>query len=185
MGTFVLSVSDPSRAVAVGTAVDALFKNSANQTKTETEAAFRASFVSLSGNLALLLNGIALAAVFTILLVTANTMGMAVRERRNEIGVLKTLGFGSWLVMGLILVESVFLGVLGGGLGLVLGSIAIKVLPKLPAVGDAVAQFPNLGLSSTVAALGLGIALLVGLGAGIVPALAAYRAKITDSLRAV
>ncbi len=88
------------------------------QTKTETEAAFRAGFVSLAGNLAVLLNGIGLAVTFTILLVTANTMSMAVRERRTEIAVLKTLGFGSGLVMALILAEAVLLGILGGGVGL-------------------------------------------------------------------
>jgi len=185
VGTFIESIEDPSRAGAVSKAVDALFKNSDSRTKTDTEAAFRASFVSLSGNLALLLNGIGLAVIFTILLVTANTMSMAVRERRNEIGVLKTLGFGRRLVMGLILVEALGLGVLGGALGLLLGSLMIKVLPRVPQIGDAVARFPNLGLSPAVAALGFGIAVLIGLLAGLAPALAAYRSKITDNLRTV
>ena len=69
-------------------------RTATRQTKTETEGAFLAGFISLIGNLALLLNGIGLAVTFTILLVTANTMSMAVRERRTEIAVLKTLGFG-------------------------------------------------------------------------------------------
>jgi putative ABC transport system permease protein len=185
VGTFIESIDDPSRAGAVSKDIDALFKNSDNRTRTETEAAFRASFLSLSGNLALLLNGIGLAVIFTILLVTANTMSMAVRERRNEIGVLKTLGFGRRLVMGLILVEALGLGVLGGALGLLLGSLMIKVLPRLPQIGDAVARFPNLGLSPAVAVLGFVIALLIGFLAGFVPALAAYRSRITDNLRTV
>ncbi len=185
VGTFIESIGDPSQAGAVSKGIDALFKNSDSRTKTETEAAFRASFVSLSGNLALLLNGIGLAVIFTILLVTANTMSMAVRERRNEIGVLKTLGFGRRLVMGLILGEALGLGVLGGALGLLLGSLMIRVLPRIPQIGDAVARFPNLGLSPAVAALGFGIALLIGLLAGFVPALAAYRSRITDNLRTV
>jgi len=185
VGTFIESIDDPSQAGAVSKAIDSLFKNSDSRTKTETEAAFRASFVSLSGNLALLLNGIGLAVIFTILLVTANTMSMAVRERRNEIGVLKTLGFGRRLVMGLILMEALALGILGGAVGLLLGSLMIKVLPRVPQIGDAVARFPNLGLSPAVAGLGFGIALLIGLLAGFVPALAAYRSKITDNLRTV
>src|SRR5262249_42655780 len=134
VGTFVVSVDDPGRAGAVSKAIDALFKNSEFRTKTETEDAFRASFVSLSGNLALLLNASGVAVTFTILLVTANTMSMAVRERRGEIGVLKTLGFGSRLVMGLILLESMTLGVVAGGLGLVLGTLMIRVLPRLPGI---------------------------------------------------
>jgi putative ABC transport system permease protein len=165
--------------------IDALFENSDAQTKTETEAAFRASFASMAGNLAMLLNGIGLAVTFTILLVTANTMSMAVRERRTEIGVLKTLGFGSTLVMGLILIESLVLGVLGGAVGLFLGRMMIGVLPYVPMVGDAVRAFPNLGLSPRVAGLGFGMAILLGLLAGFVPALLAYRSKITDSLRTV
>jgi len=185
VGNFIESIDDPSQAGAVSKAIDTLFKNSDSRTKTETEAAFRASFLSLSGNLALLLNGIGLAVIFTILLVTGNTMSMAVRERRNEIGVLKTLGFGRRLVMGLILVEALALGILGGAVGLLFGSLMIKVLPRLPQIGDAVARFPNLGLSPAVAGLGFGIALLIGLLAGFVPALAAYRSKITDNLRTV
>jgi putative ABC transport system permease protein len=185
IGTFNVSVDDADKAGVVSKSIDALFKNSESQTKTETEAAFRASFVSMSGNLALLLNGIALAVIFTILLVTANTMSMAVRERRNEIGVLKTLGFGSRLVMLLILTESLVLGLLGGGAGLLLGSFMIRILPKLPGIGDVVAQFPQLGLSPTVTALAFGIALFIGLAAGFVPALLAYRSKITESLRTV
>ena len=184
-GTFNVEISDPEQAGAVARAIDSLFENSDRQTKTETEAAFRASFASLSGNLALLLNGIGIAVTFTILLVTANTMSMAVRERRTEIAVLKTLGFGSRLVMGLVLFESLVLGLLGGAVGLGLGAVMIKALPRLPFIGDAVRQFPNLGLSPQVAALGFAIALFIGLAAGLVPALSAYRARITEALRTV
>jgi putative ABC transport system permease protein len=184
-GTFNVAIDDPARASAVAKAIDALFENSERQTKTETEAAFRAGFVSLSGNLALLLNGIGLAVSFTILLVTANTMSMAVRERRREIGVLKTLGFDSRLVMALILAEALVLGVLGGAVGLGLGAVMIRVLPSLPAIGDAVRAFPNLGLRPEIAALGFGIALVIGLLAGLLPAFTAYRARITEALRTV
>ena len=185
VGTFNVEIDDPNQAGAISRKIDALFENSEAQTKTETEAAFRASFVSMAGNLALLLNGIGLAVTFTILLVTANTMSMAVRERRTEIGVLKTLGFKSPLVMGLILVESLVLGVLGGAVGLFLGRGMIGILPRLPMIGDAVRAFPNLGLSPRVAGLGFGMAILIGLVAGFVPGLLAYRSKITESLRTV
>ncbi len=184
-GTFNVEIQDPGAAGSVSRAIDELFENSDRQTKTETEAAFRAGFVSLSGNLALLLNGIGLAVTFTILLVTANTMSMAVRERRREIAVLKTLGFGSRLVMLLVLAEAAVLGVLGGGAGLALGAVMIRVLPKVPFIGDAVRAFPNLGLRPEIAGLGFAIALVIGLGAGLLPALSAYRARITEALRTV
>ena len=107
---YTVEIDDPSQAGAVSKAIDAQFENSDAQTHTETEQAFRAGFIAMAGNLALLLNGIGLAVSFTILLVTANTMSMAVRERRTEIAVLKTLGFPSAHVMGLVVAEAVALG---------------------------------------------------------------------------
>jgi putative ABC transport system permease protein len=184
-GTYVILIDDPARAAEVGRAIDLLFENSDAQTHTETEAAFRAGFVSLAGNLALLLNGIALAVLFTILLITANTMGMAVRERRMEIAVLKTLGFPARLVLALVLGESVLIGAIGGVLGILLGAWMIGVLPHLPIIGDAVRGFPNLYLSPDLALLGLGIALIIGAAAGLPPAIMAARARVTEILRPV
>jgi putative ABC transport system permease protein len=176
-------IEDPSQAGAISKTIDDMFENADPSTRTETEAAFRAGFVSMAGNLAVLLRSIGLAVCFTILLVTANTMSMAVRDRQTEIAVLKTLGFPSRLVMGLVLGEGLALGALGGGLGLLLSRLAIKALPKVPMIGDAVAGFPNLGLTPGVAALGLGLAMLLGFFAGLVPALGAYRSRIADTLR--
>ncbi len=185
VGTFTEVIDDPSNAGRISKAIDAEFENSDTQTKTETEQQFRAGFIGMAGNLALLLNGIGLAVAFTILLVTANTMSIAVRERQQEIGVLKTLGFPSGLVMALILIEALLLGVMGGALGLLFAGGAIHALPSVPYIGDVVRQFPGLGLSPKIVSYGLGVALLLGLLAGFVPALLAYRARITDVLRQV
>jgi putative ABC transport system permease protein len=182
-GLYSVQIDDPNRAGEISKKIDAMFENSDVQTRTETEAAFRAGFVAMAGNLALLLRGIGLAVTFTILLVTANTMSMAVRERRNEIAVLKTLGFSSGLVMSLILAEAVALAILGGGIGVVLSRGAIQALPGVPFIGDVVRGFPDFGLQPRIVAMGLSGALLLGLLAGFVPALLAYRARITDMLR--
>jgi putative ABC transport system permease protein len=186
IGTLTELIDDPKNAGRISKAIDAEFENSDVQTKTETEQQFRASFIAMAGNLALLLNGIGLAVAFTILLVTANTMSIAVRERQQEIGVLKTLGYPSGLVMALILIEALLLGVMGGILGLGFASLMIQALPNVPfGVGDVVRQFPGLGLSPKIVSYGLGTALLLGLLAGLVPALLAYRARITEVLRQV
>ena len=185
IGTLTLLIDDPKNAGRISKAIDAEFENSDTQTKTETEQAFRASFIAMAGNLALLLNGIGLAVAFTILLVTANTMSIAVRERQQEIGVLKTLGFPSGLVMALVLIEALLLGLMGGALGLFFAAGAIHALPNVPFIGDVVRQFPGLGLSPKIVSYGLGAALLLGLLAGLVPALLAYRARITEVLRQV
>lgn len=105
VATYRVEIPEPRQTGTISQAIDSLFENSATQTHTETEAQYRASLGVLGGNLILLLNGIAMTVMFTILLVTANTMSMAIRERRTEIGVLKTLGFGRGLVMSLILGE--------------------------------------------------------------------------------
>jgi putative ABC transport system permease protein len=186
-GTYTIEINDPEQAGVVSKAVDTLFENSDAQTHTETEQAFAASFIAMAGNLALLLNTIGLAVAFTILLVTANTMSMAVRERRTEIAVLKTLGFGSARVMGLIVAEALLLGALGGGLGILASRGIIFLLTSAPGIKDMLA---GMGLSSLtlpmpVAALGFAVALLLGLLAGFVPAYSAYRSKITDMLRTV
>jgi putative ABC transport system permease protein len=186
-GSYWVEIDDPDQAGTVSKAVDALFENSDAQTHTETEKAFAAGFISMAGNLALLLNGIGLAVSFTILLVTANTMSMAVRERRTEIAVLKTLGFSSARVMGLVVAEAVLLGVLGGALGIGGSQGIMWVLTHAPGIKDALAGIglSELNLQPVVAALGFGVALGLGFAAGFVPALNAYRARITDMLRTV
>ena len=122
---------------------------------------------------------------FTILLVTANTMSIAVRERQQEIAVLKTLGYTSGLVMLLVLGEALLIGLMGGLLGVVISVAILRLLPRVPVLGDIVANFPNFGLSVQTLAIGIGFALLLGLAAGLFPALMAYRAKIVDALRQV
>ncbi len=184
-GFLVVEVDDPRRAAAVSTAIDRTFEDSERQTRTETESAFRSGMVSMAGNLSRLLNVIGIAVVFTILLVTANTMSMAVRERRKGIAVLKTLGYQSGLVMSLVVAEALVVGSLGGGLGILLGYLAIKALPGVPVIGWAVQQFPSLGLSPAVGLAGFALALGLCLVAGSIPAFTACRAKVTDLLRTV
>ena len=187
VGTYMVEIEDGSKAASVGKAIDALFENSSATSITETEQAFKASFIAMAGNLAFLLNGIGLAVAFTILLVTANTMSMAVRERRTEIGVLKTLGFSSAHVMGFVVGEALLLGILGGALGVFGSQGLLYVVSHAPGVSEILAGIglTGLELKPAVAALGFFIAVTLGLFAGLVPAISAYRAKITDILRTV
>ena len=182
-GTFYVKVTNPDQAATIGQTIDANFENSDVQTKTEAEGAFLASFIALTGNLVTLLNSIGLAVAFTILLVTANTMSMAVRERQKEIAVLKTLGFSSSLVMSLILTEALALGVLGGGLGILIAQGLVANLANLPFMGLALGNFPSLTVSPIVASLTFIAAVSLALLAGLVPAIGAYRARITEMLR--
>jgi putative ABC transport system permease protein len=186
-GSYTVEIDNPDQAGTVSKAIDAQFENTDAQTHTETEQAFAASFIAMAGNLAFLLNSIALAVSFTILLVTANTMSMAVRERRTEIAVLKTLGFSSGRVMGLIVAEALFLGALGGAVGIGGSRLLLWVLTVMPVIKDMLAGMglSEMNLQPAVAASGFAVALLLGLLAGFVPAYNAYRSRITDMLRTV
>lgn len=184
VGTFMVQITDAERAADIAKIIDDTFENSDVQTKTESEGAFIQGFNELAGNLVLLLNAIGLAVGFTVLIVTANTMSMAVRERRNEIAVLKTLGFSSGRVMGLILAEALILATTAGALGVGLASAIVSNLAKVPILGAIVGNFPPLVLSPQLAAIMFSSAMLLGLAAGFLPAWTAYRAKIVDTLRA-
>lgn len=181
--TFLVEIDDPERSAEIAAAIDALFEDSGDQTITETERAFASDFMSMAGDLGVLVNGIGLAVCFTILLVTANTMSMAARERRTEIAVLKTIGFTSGQVMGLVLAEALLIGLLGGGLGV--GAAQAVLWAVNSQARGTWFGFAGMELRPAVALFSLGVALGLGLAAGFVPAWGAYRARVTDMLRGV
>lgn len=181
VATYNLQLANPDQAAGIAKAVDRAFENSDTQTKTETEAQFLASFLALVGDLGLILNSIGLAVAFTILLVTANTMSMAIRERRREIAVLKTLGYSSALVLALILGEALVIGLLGSALGVLLAQGLISNLSSVPGLQG----FGSLALPASLAVAMFGFGALIGLVSGVAPAVGAYRANITSMLRQV
>src|SRR2546422_10664635 len=103
-----------------------MFENSSYATRTETERAFQAGFVSMYGNVPFLSGVIGLAVVFAILMVAANTMMMAARERTAEIGVMKTLGFEDGTIFGIVLAEAAVITLGGGILGALLAKWVIE-----------------------------------------------------------
>ncbi len=116
-GSFSVKVNAAEDVPRVMDAIDRMFRNTDAETKTETEQAFNLSFVSMLGNIKLLLTAISAAVVFTILLVAGNTMAMSIRERTGEVGVLKTLGFRRNTILLLLVGESLAIASLGGVLG--------------------------------------------------------------------
>jgi putative ABC transport system permease protein len=184
VGTFMVQIADMSQSATTAKLIDDTFENSDVQTKTETEGAFIEGFNALAGNLVLLLNAIGLAVGFTVLIVTANTMSMAVRERKNEIAVLKTLGFSSARVMALVLTEALILATTAGALGIGLANTLVANLTKIPVLGAMLGNFPPLVVSPQLGAVMFASTMLLGVAAGFLPAWTAYRAKIVDTLRA-
>jgi putative ABC transport system permease protein len=176
-GWYVVRVADVNQADRVAKAIDALSANSANETKTMTEAAATASWMKQMADIGLIVGSIMGAVFFTLLLLTGNTMAQAVRERIPELAVLKTIGFKDRSVLGLVLAESVLLVLIGGVLGLGLAGV---LGPIVGAASGGVINLPRIGFSSWM--LGLGLMIAIGLLVGALPALRAMRLNIVDAL---
>ena len=180
VGTFYVMLDSPESGGRVAEAIDAQFRNAAAQTKTESEQAFVVGFLSFLGNVKMLLIGISAAVMFTILLVSANTMAMSVRERVREVGVLKTLGFTPALVLSLILGEAALISVSGGAIGYLISMSLANAIRKSP-FGGFVPHIEPFQLSVALACIG--VAGFIGLLSSLVPALGASRTSIVNALR--
>jgi putative ABC transport system permease protein len=177
VGWYVIKVADPERSVEVARAIDAAFANSPYETKTSTEKAFAKSFADQIGNIGAIAVAIASMVFFAMLLVAGNTMAQAVRERTNELAVLKTVGFTDGKVLGLVLAESCTLAVVGGGVGL---AAAWLFTQRGDPTGGLLAVFY---LPGADLALGVAFVLLLGLVTGLLPGVQAMRLQIVDALR--
>jgi putative ABC transport system permease protein len=180
VGWYVLELSDPSHAGTVTQAVDAMFANSGASTRTETERAFQAGFVSMYGNVPFLIGVIGLAVVFAILLVAANTMMMATRERVTEHAVMKTLGFEDGTIFRMVMIEAALIMLVGGLGGALLAKFAIE-----GSAFNAGGFLPPMTVSWATVTAGIAIAVLMGVVSGLVPAWQASRLRIVDALRRV
>ena len=176
VGWFLVQVEDPDRADEVAKAVDALFANSTNETKTQTEKAFAQGFARQFGDIGLIVTSILGAVFFTILVLTGNTMAQAVRERIPELAILKTLGFSDRAVLGLVMAEALLLIVLGGLLGLALAAVAISAVQAI------LAGIGVQGVSLSVVLMGMAIMVALGLCVGLPPAIRAMRLRVVDAL---
>jgi putative ABC transport system permease protein len=175
---YVFTIADPDRAPQIAAKIDANFANSPSETKTNTEKAFVSDWAKQVGDIGQIMVGIVGMAMFTILLVSGNTMAQAIRERTNELAVLKTLGFSEGRILWMVLMESALIAVVGGGLGLALsyGLITATGDPThgmLPAF-----YFPTPSLMAGIALVGA-----LGIASGILPAWQASRLRIVDALR--
>jgi putative ABC transport system permease protein len=177
---YLVLAESPDDVPRVVKAIDEMFDNSPFPTKTESEQAFVLSFVSFLGNLKLFLLAIGGAVTFTILLVSANTLSMSVRERIREAGVLKTLGFTPGTIMGILLGEGAVIALIGGalGCGLAWGFCAMLRNAEIP-----IQQLRVMQVTPLIVSISLLIALLIGLLSAMVPAIGAARRSILDSLR--
>ncbi len=173
---YILKLADGARAEAVSKTIDALFENSPDETKTQTEKDFNLGFVKQIGDIGLIVRWILFAVFFTLLLVVGNTMAQSVRERVPELAVLKTLGFSDRSVLGLVFAEASALCLFGGLLGLVLATMLGVMVEK-----GSGGQF-QLRVDAWVWLVGVAAIVLLSVAVGLLPALRARRLKIVDAL---
>jgi putative ABC transport system permease protein len=177
VGWYVVRVEDPGAALSVARAIDAEFANSPSETRTQTESAFAASWMKQMGNIEFLILSIGSVVFFTLLLVTGNTMAIAVRERTGELAVLKAVGYSDRFVLGLVLAESLLIAAVGGAIGL--------WLARGMAAQDVTSGILPLFLAPPALAAGAAVALGTGFLAGLLPAISAMRLSVVDALRRI
>ena len=177
VGWYVVKIADPSRAVELSRTFDEMFANSTAETKTTTEKGFVEGFAKQIGDVSAIMIAISSTVLFMFGLVAASTMAQSVRERTNEFAVLKTLGFSDASILALVLGESLFIAFTGGLLGLGLAWLFVQN-------GDPTnGMLPIFILPARDLLIGVGLMVLMGFLAGVMPAFGAMRLRITDALR--
>jgi len=177
VGWYTVRIADPDRAAAIAATIDAEFANSPYETKTEPEGAFAQGFAQQIGDIASIVMAVVAAVFFTILLVAGNTMVQSVRERTEELGVLKAIGFSNSLVLALVLLESCCIAMFGGFAGL--GAAWLIIVSGNPVAG----LLPVFYLPTASLVSGCLLASALGIVAGALPAWQAMRLRISDALR--
>ena len=178
IGWYIFKVADPSTSDQLARRIDSMFANSSAETKTATEKAFVSDFAKQIGDIGSIMIAIASVVMFFILFVAGNAMAQSVRERINELGVLKTLGFSDGRILALVLLESCTIAILGGGIGLAL------IWALITYGGDPTGGLlPIFHFPTRDVIFGVLLVLLLGLGTGLLPAMQASRLKIVDALR--
>jgi putative ABC transport system permease protein len=176
-GWYYAKLANPNDALKVTKAIDEQFANSAHETRTQTEKELAMSFAKQMGNIEFLILAIGSVVFFTLLLVSGNTMAIAVRERVGELAVMKAVGYGDGFVLGLVMFESMLISLLGGGAGLLL----VKAFSMR---GDPTGgMLPVFYIPAAAMAFGFALAAAVGAAAGVIPALSASRLRVIEALR--
>jgi putative ABC transport system permease protein len=177
-GFYFTRVDTPEDMPRAARAIDDMFHGSPVPTKSESEQAFKADFISMLGSVKAFILSICGAVVFTTLLVCANTMAMSIRERTREVAVLRTLGFTRESILKLLLSESIAISLIGGLVGITFATGAILFMAR-PGIGLPV----SLHMTVATALVVMAVAFLVGIVSGLIPSYRASNLGIVDALR--
>jgi len=180
VGTWWIKVRSPEEVGPVTSAIDKAFMNTSAEVRAETERAFQLGFISMWGNIKTLISAISSVVVFTLILVSASTMSMAIRERFRELAVLKALGFRRRELFGFILAESFGLSALGAMLGVGGCWALLTFVPATTLTGN---FFPTLEVTPRMLGLGSLVAAALGIISSLAPAISVARMSVVEGLK--
>lgn len=185
IGWITSRVSDPGRTADIGRGIDKAFDDNDTQTLSQSERAFNQSFLGMFSAVLKAIDLVSIVILGIMMLVLGNTIAMGVRERTQEYGALRALGFLPKHLVLFVLGEAVTVGALGGVLGLALSYPIVEKGMGRFLEENMGGFFPYFRISAGVAAQAIGISLLLGLLAAVIPAWQTTRIKVVDALRRV
>ena len=180
VGMWWLKVKSAQEMPKVISAIDKTFENTSAEVRAESERAFQLSFISMWGNIKLLVMLICSAVIFTLLLVSASTMSMAIRERFRELAILKALGFRRRELFAFILAESFGLAAAGALIG-VGGAYVLFTYGDVGKMTNGI--FPSFEVTSRIVGVGALVAAVLGIVASIMPSIAVAKMSVTEGLK--
>jgi putative ABC transport system permease protein len=179
---FNVRVDDPTRIDEIAAAIDAEFESDEDPTTTRSEKAFVARAAGDAMELIAFTRWVALGCLAAVIALVANSIVLSVQDRVRDIAVMQTLGYRGSLVGRLVLTEGLVLSLAGGAIG-ILGAIAFLTTTDLSLSNEGLSI--GFGTGPEVWAAGLLVSALLGVVAGLYPAIRAARVPIAASFRAV
>jgi putative ABC transport system permease protein len=177
---FLIQADSPQNVSHISSAVDAMFHNSPEPTRTEAERVFDIGLIAMFGNVKAFILSISLAVLFTTLLVSGNTIAMSIRERTPEVAMMRSLGFAPHLLQLLFLGETMTLIVCGWILGTFLSYGLVLAMVHSRNAGPFAVL---LKVPLTTLAVSFPLAAVVAVISATVPAYRASRGNIVQGLR--
>lgn len=183
VGMFAIRAKNPEDIPKLCERIDRNFANSAPETLSMTENAFNLNMMKMLGDYSSMVHSITGAVLAAILIVTANTMAMAIRERTSQISVMRALGFTSGHILSLLMTEGLLLSLFGSSLGIAMAMLAAKGAANV--AGELVPWLADFFITPETLLLCVLMTLILGLLSTFIPAYRASRRPITEGLRAI
>jgi putative ABC transport system permease protein len=180
VGTFIANLADAQQTATSIQAIDAEFANSRHETRTQSSDQYVLSFARQLGEVGMMASLILGGVLFTLLILTGHAIARSIRERRQEVAVLRVLGFSPGTLATTLLLESVAITLGAGLIGLAMAyAVALQVEIHIPQVR----QLGGLVMTPVVVVQGIALAIAIGLGVAAIPAIRSVRRDLVPALR--